>query len=181
MRGMIVDLATPHPLADTLPAMLREDPFARSLCASFDDLLAPAILSLDTFDAYLDPTTAPQDMLVWLAQWLGFGTDQDTRWLPQRHELQAAGPINAIRGTRRSIQLVIENALGMPVDVTETGGTRWTPTAGSELPGQPDPGITVVVHPPSGVEVDLDRLDALLRSVTPVHVRRTVMVQGSAG
>jgi phage tail-like protein len=181
MRGMIADLATPHPLADTLPAMLREDAFARNLCASFDDLLAPAILSLDTFAAYLDPTTTPEDMLVWLAQWLGFGTDHGNRWLPQRHELQAAGRINAIRGTRRSIQLVIENALGVPVEVTETGAARWTPTAGGELPGLPDPAITVVVRPPSGVEVDLDRLEALIRSVTPVHVRYTVTVQAPTG
>jgi hypothetical protein len=56
---MVAGLATPHPLADTLPALLREDPFARELCASFDEVLAPALLTLDTFADYLDPATTP--------------------------------------------------------------------------------------------------------------------------
>ena len=87
MRGMIPELLSPHPLTETLPSLLREDPFAESLCASFDELLAPAILSLDTFVPYLDPETTPDDMLPWLAQWLGLGSDLDVNQPPQRHEL----------------------------------------------------------------------------------------------
>ena len=49
MRGMVEELASPHPLTDTLPSMLQEDPFAGSLCGSFDELLAPVLLTLDTF------------------------------------------------------------------------------------------------------------------------------------
>lgn len=180
MRGMIAELPSPHPLTQTLPSMLREDSFASSLCASFDELLAPAILSLDTFVAYLDPDTTPEDMLPWLAQWLGLGIDLYVTQPPQRHELRLASSLNATRGTRHSIQQLIENAFGMPVEVTESGGARWTPTPGGELPGEPEPFVTVVVHPPSGVEVDLDRLDALIRSVKPAHVRHAVSVAASS-
>ena len=177
MRGMIPELLSPHPLTETLPSLLREDPFAESLCASFDELLAPAILSLDTFVAYLDPETTPDDMLPWLAQWLGLGSDLDVNQPPQRHELKLASSLNAARGTRRSLQLLVENALGMPAEVTDSGGARWSPTPGGELPGEPEPAVRIVVHPPSGVAVDLDRLDALIRSVKPAHVRHTVVVQ----
>ena len=73
MRGRVDGLASPHPLADTLPSMLREDPVAGSLCASFDDLLAPVLLTLGHLANYLDPATTPDDMIPWLAQWLGLG------------------------------------------------------------------------------------------------------------
>ena len=75
MRGMVAELASPHPLVDTLPSMLREDSFAGGLCGSFDGLLAPVLLTLDTFADYLDPATTPEDMIPWLAQWLGLGVD----------------------------------------------------------------------------------------------------------
>jgi phage tail-like protein len=177
MRGIVPQLRSPHPLSETLPSMLREDPFARSLCESFDEVLAPVLLTLDTFDTYLDPATTPDDMIPWLAQWLGLGVDSAVARARQRHELQVAGPLNVSRGTRRSIELVLANALGMPVDVSDSGGARWTPSPGGPLPGDPEPLISVAVHPPAGVEVDQDRLDALIRSVKPAHVRHVVVVQ----
>jgi phage tail-like protein len=177
MRGMIAELASPHPLSDTLPSMLREDPFARSLCESFDDVLAPVLLTLDTFDNYLDPDTTPVDMIPWLAQWLGLGAELNADLARQRDELRIAGSLNVTRGTRRSIELVLEQALGMPVEVSESGGARWTPSPGGSLPGEPDASITVVVRPSGDVTVDIDRLDALVRSVKPAHVRHVVSVQ----
>lgn len=179
MRGEIEHLPSPHPLAETLPSVLRSDAFACSLCASFDDVLAPAILSLDTFVDYLDPLLTPEDMVPWLAQWLGLDLVSYGARSPHRHELQLASSLNAIRGTRRSIQLVIEQALGLPAEVTESGGAHWSPTPGGELPGAPEPSVTVVVHAPSGVEIDVARLDTLVRSVTPAHVRHQVVVQPS--
>ena len=179
MRGMAVQLASPHPLAETLPSMLRDDPFARSLCASFDDLLAPVLLTLDTFGSYLDPALTPEDMIGWLSHWLGLGVEPGVQPAGQRHELQAAAMVNATRGTRRSIELALAGALGVPVEVAESGGARWSPTPGGPLPGDPEPTLVVVVRPPAGVAVDTDRLDALVRSVTPAHVRHAVSVQVS--
>jgi phage tail-like protein len=176
---MVAELASPHPLVDTLPSMLREDPFAGSLCASFDDLLAPVLLTLDTFANYLDPATTPEDMIPWLAQWLGLGVDLNVEQARQRYELQIAGALNATRGTRRSIATELENALGMPVDISESGGARWSPTPGGSLPGEAQEMLSVVVHPAEGQEVDLDRLDALIRSVTPAHVRHRIAVQAA--
>lgn len=177
MRGMIAELASPHPLTETLPSMLCEDPFAGSLCASFDDLLAPVLLTLDTFANYLEPATTPDDMLPWLAQWLGLGVDLNVEQARQRHELQIAGLLNAMRGTRASIETELKNALGMPVDVGESGGARWSPSPGGSLPGEPQEMLSVIVHPAAGQEVDLDRLDALIRSVKPAHVPHRVSVQ----
>jgi phage tail-like protein len=176
MRGMVAGLATPHPVAETLPGLLREDAFARQLCASFDDLLAPVLLTLDTFTDYLDPATTPEDMIGWLAQWLGLAVDPGVEHAVQRHELAIAGSLNATRGTRRSIELALQSALGIGVEVSESGGTRWSPSPGGDLPGNPDPSVSVVVRAPVD-SVDGDRLDALVRSVTPAHVARNVTVQ----
>ena len=59
------------PLGAILPSMNREDPFAQQLCAGLDEVLAPVVMSLDAFPAYLDLATAPADML----RWLGHGSD----------------------------------------------------------------------------------------------------------
>ena len=94
----------------------------------------------------------------------------------QRHELAIAGSLNATRGTRRSIELALQSALGIGVEVSESGGTRWSPSPGGDLPGNPDPSVSVVIRAPVD-SVDSDRLDALVRSVTPAHVARNVSVQ----
>lgn len=157
--------------------MLREDPFAVGLCAGFDELLAPAILVLDTFANYLDADTVPEDMLPWLAQWLGVDPDLSEAWPIRRSELLLAKTLNPIRGTVRSIRASIENAVGMPVEVTESGGARWTSTPGGELPGEPEPNIAVVIRHPRPEEVDLDRVDQLICSIKPAHVRHSVSLQ----
>ena len=137
MRGMVAGLATPHPLAETLPALLREDPFARELCASFDEVLAPALLTLDTFADYLDPATTPEDMIGWLAQWLGLDVDPGVEHAVQRHELAIAGSLNATRGTRRSIELALQSALGIGVEVTSPVVRGGRPVLAATCPAIP--------------------------------------------
>ena len=94
-------------------------------------MLAPVLLSLDAFPAYLDLSTTPEDMLPWLAQWLGIALDpsQELQHV-QRGLLRSAGELHATRGTQRGIELAVEAALGVPVEVTETGGAAWSETPG---------------------------------------------------
>jgi len=176
MRGTIAGLSSPVPLADTLPSVLREDPFARELCASMDEVLAPVLLTLDAFPSYLDLTTAPEDMLPWLAQWLGMTIDQSQDLSIQRGLLGSAGELHATRGTQRGIQLAIEAALGVPVEVAETGGATWSEMPGGDLPGEPRPAVTITVRPGPGQQVDPDRVEALVASVTPAHVLHQIVI-----
>jgi hypothetical protein len=87
--------------------------------------------------------------------------------------------LNATRGTRATIQTELESALGTPVEVSESGGARWSPTPGGPLPGEPEAMLSVVIHPAEGQEVDPDRLDDLIRWVKPAHVRHRVSVQAA--
>jgi phage tail-like protein len=176
MRGTIAGLTSPAPLTETLPAMLRTDHFAQQLCASFDEVLAPVILSLDALPAYLDLSTTPEDMLPWLGQWLGMSVDPGQDIEIQRSLLRSASELHATRGTRRGIQLAIEAALGAAVEVVETGATNWSATPGGELPGNSRPAIMVVVRPAMGQEIDADRVEALVRSVKPAHIAHQIQV-----
>jgi phage tail-like protein len=176
MRGAVSGLPSPLPLADTLPGLLRADRFAESLCASFDEVLAPVLLSLDGFPAYLDLGTAPQDMVEWLAQWLGMTVDPNAAPAQQRELLQSAGELHARRGTRRGLELAVQAELGVAVEVIETGASSWSTEPGGELPGEPLPAVMVVARPRAGRDVDSERLDTLVRAIKPAHVQHQVQV-----
>ena len=176
MRGTVPGLPSPLPLADTLPGLLRTDPFAESLCASLDEVLAPVLLCLDGFPAYLDLSTAPEDMVEWLAQWLGMTVDPNAAPTQQRQLLKSAGELHARRGTKRGLQLAVEAELGVPVQVVEAGASSWSAQPGGELPGEPMPAVVVVARPPAGQDVDTERLDALVRAIKPAHIQHRVQV-----
>lgn len=177
MRGQVDGVASPHPLADTLPAVLREDAFARSLCGGFDDVLAPVLLTLDGFAAYLDLATAPSDMLPWLAQWVGMAADhgQDPDLL--RQQLRASREQHTSRGTRRGIELAVRAAYGLAVQVEENGAAAWSTEPGGQLPGDPEPALRVTVRAARPDQVDPDALDAFVASVKPAHVPHATSVQ----
>lgn len=177
MRGTIDGLGTPSPLADTLPAVLREDAFARELCASMDEVLAPVLLTLDALPAYLDLATTPEDMLPWLAAWLGMSLDTSQDPDSQRGLLSSAGELHATRGTQRGIQRAVEAAIGVPVEVVETGGSAWSEMPGGDLPGEPRPAIVVTVLAGQGAQVDPDRVEAVVASVTPAHVLHRIQIR----
>ena len=177
MRGQVEGVPSPHPLADTLPGVLREDAFARSLCGGFDEVLAPVLLSLDSSSAYLDLATAPVDMLPWLAQWVGMAADhgQDPDLL--RQQLRASREQHARRGTRRGIELAVRAAYGMAVTVEENGASAWSSDPGGPLPGDAEPALRVTVRAARADQVDPDALDAFVASVKPAHVPHETSVQ----
>lgn len=176
MRGTIPGLPSPLPLADTLPGLLRADPFAESLCASLDEVLAPVLLCLDGFPAYLDLGTAPEDMVEWLAQWLGITVDPNAAPAQHRQLLKSASELHALRGTRRGLELAVEAEFGVPVQVVETGAASWSAQPGGELPGEPVPAVVVVARPQAGQDVDIERLDAVVSAIKPAHIQHRVQV-----
>ena len=180
MRGLVEGLASPHPLAAILPGLLREDEFARSLCASFDEVLAPVLLSLDSFPAYLDLSLAPEDMLPWLAQWVGMAADRGQDPDLQRQQLRASREQHQSRGTRRGIELAVRAAYGVAVEVTENGAATWSTEPGGTLPGSRTPDLVVTVRVDRAEQVPPDALDAFVAAVKPAHVphRTQVVVAG---
>ncbi|GAA1135988.1 phage tail protein [Ornithinicoccus hortensis] len=175
MRGTVTGLVSPHPLGETLPGLYAEDAFAQGLCAGLDEVLAPVIGTLDNLPAYLDLATAPDDLVPWLAHWVGMSVQASMPVERQRELLQSAVDLQGWLGTPRGVQLSLEALFGATAVVEESGGSAWSTDPHAALPGEPVPSVTVRV---SGVGpgVESDRVEAVVAAVTPAHVLRHVEV-----
>lgn len=178
MRGTISGLATPHPLGATLPGLYAQDAFAQALCSGLDEILAPVIGTLDNFPAYLDLATAPDDVVPWLARWVGIAVQAPMPTGRQRELLQSAVDLQGWLGTPHGVQLSLEAFFGVTAVIEESGGCTWSMDPHAPLPGDPVPSVTVRVASRDGAAQDLDRerVEAVVAAVTPAHVLRQVEV-----
>lgn len=176
MRGTVDSLLSARPFVETMPAVYRLDPRTRQLCAAFDEVLAPILATLDSFSAYLDPYTTPEDLLGWLAGWVGItfdGHESESR----RRDLIAAGVRTmATRGTVRGIREAVVAVFDVEPEIEESGGSAASTTAGTPPPGSPHPILVVrmTVADPNGT--DDRRLDALVEAVKPAHIPHRVEI-----
>ena len=176
MRGMIPGLISVAPVAQRLPAVYQEDDFLQRFVQAFDDTLAPIFLTLDTLSSYIDPALAPPDFLAWLGEWVGIEID-DTWSVSRRREIIAgAAAMHRRRGTPAGIADAVRLAVGGRVTVEDNGGGAWSAVPGGELPGTPEPFLTVTVRVPDPSTIDRVRLDRAVSSVKPAHVPHTIDV-----
>jgi phage tail-like protein len=176
MRGPLDALASPHRLTETLPALNRNDTFTTGLCDGLDAVLAPVLSTLDNLPAYLDLTTAPDDLLPWLAHWLGLAVETGHDPVRQRELLRSTRELQGWQGTRRGIELAVSALLGVRAEAVESGAASWSVDADDPLPGEPTPAVVVRVFPESGRPVDQERLEAVVAAIKPAHVVHRVQV-----
>lgn len=169
MRGMVPGLASPHPLGDTLPAIYADDSFAQRMCRGLDEVLAPVLATLDCLPAYLDPATAPADMVEWLAGWVGVAVTLDLpdRW--RRRLVASAARLYAWRGTLTAIRTVVQLSTGQIPEILESGGAAWSPEPDAPLPGWPDPGLIIRLDR-ADQRIDESQLTSLIATFVPAHV-----------
>lgn len=176
VRGLIPGLESPRPLGALLPGVYAEDSFAQRFVAALDEVLAPILVTLDCFDAYLDPWLAPADFLEWLAGWVGLELDETLPVERRRRLVGEAARLFAIRGTAGGLGQLIEAVTGLEVQIEESGGCTWSSRPGASPPGSPSPFLAVRVVRKDGERVDLARLDELVRANKPAHVPHRVEV-----
>ena len=176
MRAAVSDLPTPHPLVGSLPEIYRDHSFTERFCAALDEVLAPVLSTLDNFYAYLDVALTPDDMLPWLAYWLGMPVDLGELAGRRREVLHAASRLHGWQGTPHGIEVAMEALTGFRTVVRENGGAQWSLEAGAPFPGEPLPAMVVEVHVADGQQADERRLDELVSSLKPVHVVHRVEV-----
>jgi phage tail-like protein len=169
MRGIVPGLASPHPLADTLPALYADDSFAQRLCEGLDQVLAPVLATLDCLPAYLDPATAPTDLLQWLAGWVGIMATAEMPIKQRRDLVAAAARLYVSRGTLAAISTAIELSTGQRPEISESGGTSWSAEPDGALPGMPDPGLTIRLRATDRT-LDESQLGELIAAFVPAHV-----------
>lgn len=102
--------------AKFLPAIYQELDFVGRFLKIFEQAFEPAVNSLDTLWAYLDPTTAPQGLLPFLAHWVGWTPQSYLPLNRQRDLIRNAMQIYRWRGTRRGLRFYLHLATSLPLD-----------------------------------------------------------------
>jgi phage tail-like protein len=180
MRIGLTRLPTRHPIGEQLPGVYAEDEFVQGFTGALDDVLSPVFATLDSFSAYLDPRLAPADFLDWLARWVAL--DVDESWTPaQRRELiTKAVELHRWRGTRRGLAEHVMLLTGGVVEVTDSGGSSWSPTPDTAPPGEASPWVRVRVSVEQASEQTLaamrSAVEAAVAAAKPAHVAHSVEV-----
>ena len=141
-------------------------------------MLAPVIATLDSLPAYLDPSTAPDDMLGWLAGWMGIVLDGHQSAERQRELVRAGVELLQWRGTARGVRAAVGALLDTEPEIVESGGAAWSETAGAELPGSERAELLVRIAVDDPEAFDVRRLEALIAMIKPAHVPHRVEVRG---
>jgi phage tail-like protein len=175
MRGAVVGLPTPHPLGAMLPAFMQEDSFTVRLTEGLDAVLAPVLSVLDCLDAYVDPRVAPEDFLVWLADWVGAALDDHSGDDERRWSVLVAAEMHRARGTIAGLRTHLELATGGEVEVIETGGVEV-----SVRPTDPDDpsseGLLIRLTVADPAAVRIRAVEELVDAVKPAHLPHVIEV-----
>lgn len=176
MRGAVPGLASAFPLVASLPALYQEDDLAPRLTAAFDEVLAPAISTIDNLGAYLDPALTPDDFLEWLGSWVAALLDETWPLERRRAFVAQAADLHRRRGTVGGLADHVRVFTDGDVEVREAGGVAWSATSGGALPGSASRSLHVRVTVADPADVDATRLDALVAAAKPAHLGHTVEV-----
>jgi phage tail-like protein len=180
MRAAVPGLPTPFPLGTSLPGLYQDDDFVQRLCAGLDEVLAPVVATLDCLPAYLDPSTTPDDVLRWLAGWVGIALDDGVPPPLRRRLVRIAADLHRRRGTAGGVRDAVAAWFGATPEVVESGAAAWAAAPGTPLPGEPAPFLLVRLRVADPAAVDAHRLDAVVAATKPAHVPHRVEVLASA-
>jgi phage tail-like protein len=176
-----IDARSPFPLAEQLPAVYYEDPFALRFAEGLDTLLGPMLVTLDCLPAYLSSWLAPAGHLDWLAHWVGAELTGDESLAARRDAIANAVFMHRRRGTARGLAAAVRLATGVTPEIVESGGSAWSPRPLGPYPGHVDPGLRVTLRVPDPALINRARLRAAVAAATPAHLPFTIEVIGTNG
>jgi phage tail-like protein len=162
-----------------LPPVYFEDNFAQRLTAGLDEVIAPVFATLTNLSAYVDPKVAPVDFVEWLAGWVGLALDQTWPADRQRALIHQAADLYRLRGTAKGIAAHVALYLQIEPEIEETGGAAWSPFPNGPIPGDAVPSLKVRVRVADPASVNVQRLDAVVRTAKPAHVPHEIEVVAS--
>jgi phage tail-like protein len=162
-----------------LPTVYFEDNFAQRLTAGLDEVIAPVFATLTNLSAYVDPKVAPVDFVEWLAGWVGLALDQTWPADRQRALIHQAADLYRLRGTAKGIAAHVALYLQIEPEIEETGGAAWSPVPNGPIPGDAVPSLKVRVRVADPASVNVQRLDAVVRTAKPAHVPHEIEVVAS--
>jgi len=177
-RRDVPGLQSPFPLRTQIPPMLQEDPSIVAFLDGLDELIAPVISVLDSFDAYLDPQIAPLDMVRYMGGWVL--ASMDDVWTEEivRRDVSRAAYRAKWAGTERALHDRLVPYEVRDLTVVDPGGTM-VETAPTDPSSWHDPDEFVVVlkvTPKTAGAAEIERIERIARTVVPAHVSVRVTV-----
>lgn len=175
-RRMVDGLRTPFPLINAVPPMLAEDAFVQRMLPGLDEVIAPIISTMDCFPAYLDPGTAPMDMVRYVASWLFPQIDEEWGEDALRHSLATAVSRSGWRGTARGLEMALVPYEASSVTIEDSGGVSVSSTASdpADWPDAPEARVTVKFTPAGSDPEDVERVAKVIRTLVPAHTLLTL-------
>ena len=173
-RGTVAGLPVSRPIVSQLPGIYQDSMFLRAFTGGLDEVLAPAVITLDCLHAYVDPLLAPADFVGWLAGWVGTALEEDWPLDRRRRFVAAAADLYARRGTEHALADEVAIYSGGAVQVADPGAvhTSRTPTTDEQRRHRrrSDRTVHVVVDVPAVTGVNWAGLQALIRDAVPAHL-----------
>ncbi len=99
-----------------LPLLYREVDFIGRFMNIFEQAYQPAVDSFNTMWANIDPLTAPNALLPFLAYWVGWQLESGWEIRQQRRLVKRAVELYRWRGTRKGLRLYLHLYTGLPLD-----------------------------------------------------------------
>ncbi|MBN1285174.1 MAG: FHA domain-containing protein [Anaerolineae bacterium] len=103
-----------------LPGIYGEHEFIGRYLLIFESLLAPIMWMRDNFTMCMDPQSAPEDWLYWIAGWFDLLIIPDLSVERLRAILDEAGWLFARRGTRAGMERLFELYFGVKPEIVES-------------------------------------------------------------
>ncbi len=135
--------------------------FMKRFLALFESIYAPIEWTVDNFDVFLHPATAPADFLPWLANWFDLTFDQSWDEAKRRTILAEAHQIYARRGTRWALSRILEIYTGFTPEIDDTGESL-------------EPFTFTVSLPVPESEVNATLIARLINAHKPAHTSYTL-------
>ncbi|MEH1916925.1 phage tail protein [Nostoc sp.] len=139
-----------------LPILYREVDFIGRFMKIFEQAFQPIVDSYNVMWANLDPLTAPQALLPFMAHWVAWQVDSVWDLQQQRRLIRRAVELYRWRGTRKGLRLYLHLYTGLPLD--------------EHLPNEADKHISITEpFGPSFIIGDAQLGNAVLAGGQPYH------------
>jgi phage tail-like protein len=133
--------------------------FMSRFLALFESIWTPIEWTVDNFDLYLDPGTAPTDFLPWLNQWFEIIFDATWNERQRRIFLKEAHQLYALRGTRWSLSRALQIYIGGEPQIIDSGQDF----------------TFSVILPVAAQDVDNELVEAIINAGKPAHTTYTLV------
>ena len=145
-----------------LPPIYAEHPFLGRFLLAIEEILTPVEQTVDNFDLYLDPGTAPDFFLEQIAAWLGLTLDEKWPSEKRRTVVAEAAELYRQRGTRRGLSRHLEIYTDITPEIIE--------------PDDHPHHFQVILRVPAGQEIDRATVDRIIRAGKPAHTTYTLEI-----